>query len=410
MEDEQINQVINYLNRGVVDLINERELAWKIIESDREKRSMVVKYGVDPTAPEIHLGHTVTLRKLKHFQEQGHNVTFLIGDFTARIGDPSGRDEARKPMTEEEVLANAETYKKQIFKILQPEKTVIVYNSHWLKPIVLEDCLKLLSRGTVNDLIKRKSFAKRFEEGKPVSAIELIYPFLQGYDSVYLNSDVEIGGTDQHFNLIFGRDLQKKYGQEPQVVITLPLLEGLDGSEKMSKSLGNHVGIDEDPNTMYAKIMSANDSVMFKYFRLLTDMPLNEIEALENRLKNGETHPMDVKMLLARDIVSQYHGINAAKSSENEFLKVHRHRELPTEMPLHYIDGKNNEYDISQILVETGLAKSKGQAKRLISQKGVRLNNLVIEDPSIPVKIEDDAVLNIGKKTFLRFKYKRDDK
>ncbi len=405
MRDYELERIIEELQRGAVDFITDKELAWKFISAEKERRSVVVKYGVDPTAPEVHIGHTVTLRKLRQFQDFGQQVTFLIGDFTARIGDPSGKDDARKPMTEEEVASNAETYKKQIFKILNPEKTNIVYNSSWLKQLMLENCLKLLGSGTINDLIKRRSFAKRFEEGKPVSAIELVYPFLQGYDSVFLNSDVEVGGTDQYFNLVFARELQKKYGQEPQAVITMPLLEGLDGDEKMSKSLGNHVGIDEDPKTMYAKIMSSNDRVMFKYFRLLTQIPLSDVEKLEKEVEKGSLHPMDVKMKLAFDIVSQYHGNPQAGQAQEEFINIHRHKQTPSEMPTYFLES-GKPATIADVLVEGGIASSKSQARRLVQQRGVRLNNITLEDADRPIEFEDGDTINVGKRRYLQLKYK----
>ncbi|RJQ15567.1 tyrosine--tRNA ligase [Candidatus Woesearchaeota archaeon] len=403
-----IQEQIQYIARGTVDLITKDDLLWKLQKAEREKRSMVVKYGVDPTAPEMHLGHTVPLRKLKHFQDIGHAVTFLIGDFTARIGDPTGRSSGRQAMTEEEVLANAQSYKEQIFKILNPEKTIIVYNSDWLKPLALEQLIGLLAKNTVNNLIKRKSFVKRFENGEPVAGHELIYPFLQAYDSVALNADVELGGTDQYFNLVFGRDLQPSYGQESQVVVTTPLLEGLDGNEKMSKSLGNTIGLDASAIDMYAKLMQIRDHLMIKYFTLLTDMDDLELGKLEVALAQETIHPLDVKKRLARDITSQYHSLEQTKEAEEEFMRVYSRGELPSSLDTIVIKQDQTANGIMTpvaLMRLAGMAESNSEARRLITQRGFSIDGIVIENPYADIAVKTDMILRVGKTKYAKIAY-----
>ncbi|MDU7192496.1 MAG: tyrosine--tRNA ligase, partial [Veillonella sp.] len=326
---EQVRQI----KHGVADLINEQDLVKKIEKSIKENKPLVVKLGLDPTAPDIHLGHTVPLRKLRLFQEFGHQVVIVIGGFTARIGDPTGKSVTRPPLTKEEVLKNAETYKTQIFKVLDPEKTIVRDNSEWLESMNFADVLRLASSYTVARMMERDDFNKRFKEGRAIGVHEFMYPLMQGHDSVALHADVEFGGTDQTFNLLMGRHLQELEGQEPQVVITMPLLEGLDGVQKMSKSLGNYIGIDEEPKEMYGKAMSIPDELMMRYFMLVTDMPIEEQEDMEKRLESGELHPRDAKMQLARTIVRLYHGEEAALEAEEEFKRVFQQRALPTDIP-----------------------------------------------------------------------------
>lgn len=405
-------QKVRYVTRGVVEVIKREDLVWKFEKAEREGRSLVVKYGVDPTAPEIHIGHAVPLRTLRRFQDVGHDITFLIGDFTARIGDPSGRSTGRNAMTEEDVLANSEEYKKQIFKILIPEKTKIVYNSHWLKPLVLEEVISLLARNTVNNLVKRKSFVKRFENGDSISGHELIYPFLQAYDSVALDADIELGGTDQYFNLIFGRDLQPRYGQEPQVVMTTPLLEGLDGNDKMSKSLGNTVGITEPANDMYAKLMQVRDNLMSKYFELLTDIDISELAQIEIALQRDEVHPMDVKKRLARDITSQFHSASAAKKAEEEFVRVYSQGEKPRDMELitiNYKDTSEGYMTAVELMRHCGLAPSNSRARKLVEQRGFSIDDAVVEDPAKMIEISDSMILRVGKRKYVQVGYNRGD-
>jgi len=401
---------VRYLGRGTVEIITRDELTRKIRNTDEQGAPLVLKYGVDPTAPEIHLGHSVPLRKLRHFQNVGYDVTFLIGDFTARIGDPSGRSTGRNAMTEEEVLANAETYKQQIFRILVPEQTKLVYNSDWLKPMTLEESIKLLSRNTVNNLVKRKSFQKRFEKGEPIAGHELIYPFLQAYDSVFLKADIELGGTDQYFNLIFGRDLQPSYGQEPQVVVTTPLLEGLDGNAKMSKSLGNTVGIMEPATMMYTKLMKVKDNLVMKYFDLLTDVDQTELARIELGLGDGTLHPMDAKKRLAYEITASFHDPQQAKAAQEEFVKVYTRGELPSDLekavidPTQAPDGKLTALDL---LKACNLAESSNQARRLIGQRGFSIDGSVVEDPYREIELKDEMVLKVGKRTYVQISYKK---
>ncbi|MCF7872505.1 tyrosine--tRNA ligase [Candidatus Woesearchaeota archaeon] len=412
MASKEIQEKINYLSRGTEQIITREDLAWKLEKSERENRSMIVKYGVDPTAPDIHLGHLVPIKKLKHFQDIGHEITFLIGDFTGRIGDPSGKSSGRKAMTEEEVLKNANTYKEQIFKVLDAEKTNIVYNSSWLKNMHLEETVKLLSKNSVNNLIKRKSFSKRFGKGETVSGHELIYPFLQAYDSVALNADIELGGTDQYFNLIFGRDLQPKYGQEPQVVITTPLLEGLDGNEKMSKSLGNTVGIDENPFDMYRKIMKLKDNLIIKYFTLLTDVDELEIGHLEMDMKQNRAHPKDVKKRLAKTITTYLHSEQKANEAEKEFEKVYRQGKLPEnirDVCVEYDNSNNGKLTPIQIIRLCDLASNNGEARSIVKQRGFSIDSAIIEDPKKEISLYNNMVVKVGKEKYVRLNYKKNE-
>ena len=319
---EEVRKALEVIKRGIVDLIEEEELIKKLEKAYKENKPLKIKAGFDPTAPDLHLGHTVLLRKLRQFQDLGHEVYFLIGDFTAMIGDPSGRSETRPPLTKEQVLENAKTYEQQVFKILDPNKTKIIFNSAWFSKMNAEDIIRLCAKYTVARILEREDFKKRFEANLPISIHELIYPLFQAYDSVALQADVELGGTDQLFNLLIGRDIQKEYGQEPQVIITLPILEGLDGVQKMSKSLGNYVGIMEPPFEMYGKIMSIPDKIMWKYYELLTDIPLEKIKTLKDQVESGKYHPKEAKKRLARYLVAQFHSEELAVS--------YTHLTLPT--------------------------------------------------------------------------------
>ncbi|MEW6082695.1 MAG: tyrosine--tRNA ligase, partial [Bacillota bacterium] len=303
------------LKRGIAQIVSEEELLAKIERAKKEGRPLRVKYGADPSAPDIHLGHTVPIRKLKQFQDLGHHVIFIIGDFTGRIGDPSGRSETRRQLTEDEVMANARTYQDQIFKILNPERTEVVFNSSWLGRLDFVSVIELAAKYTLARLLERDDFKRRMEEERPVSVHELLYPLAQAYDSVAIKADVELGGTDQTFNFLLTRDIQREYGQEPQVAVTMPLLEGTDGMQKMSKSLNNYIGINEDPRETYGKIMSVPDNLMLRYLELVTEVPIEEIEAAKAGLEDGSLHPRDLKMRLAREIVSMYHGDEAAQEA-----------------------------------------------------------------------------------------------
>ena len=378
---EEVKRALNILKRGVVDLIEEEELVSKLERSIKEGRPLRVKAGFDPTAPDLHLGHTVLLRKLKQFQDLGHKVYFLIGDFTAMIGDPTGRSETRKALSREQVLENAKTYKEQVFKILDPEKTEVVFNSEWFSKMNAEDVVRLCAKYTLARILEREDFKKRYQEGIAICLHELIYPLFQAYDSVALMADVELGGTDQLFNLLIGRDIQREYGQEPQVIMTLPLLEGLDGVQKMSKSLGNYVGIMEPPFEMFGKLMSIPDHLMWKYFELLTDIPLDEIARMKEETEKGILHPKKVKQLLARTIVSQYHSKEEATRAEEEFERVFSKKEVPTEAET--VEVKAGTLYLPKFLKELGITKSSSEAKRLISQRAVDLDQRTIENEEI---------------------------
>ena len=396
---EQVRQI----KHGVADLINEQDLVKKIEKSIKENKPLVVKLGLDPTAPDIHLGHTVPLRKLRLFQEFGHQVVIVIGGFTARIGDPTGKSVTRPPLTKEEVLKNAETYKTQIFKVLDPEKTIVRDNSEWLESMNFADVLRLASSYTVARMMERDDFSKRFKEGRPIGVHEFMYPLMQGHDSVALHADVEFGGTDQTFNLLMGRHLQELEGQEPQVVITMPLLEGLDGVQKMSKSLGNYIGIDEEPKEMYGKAMSIPDELMMRYFMLVTDMPIEEQEDMEKRLESGELHPRDAKMQLARTIVRLYHGEEAALEAEEEFKRVFQQRALPTDIPEYAMDAPTEPIFVPQFCTDAGLTASNGEARRSIKAGAFKVNGEKYSEENIT--LEDGMILQVGKRKFLKIKF-----
>ena len=407
---EQVRQI----KHGVADLINEQDLVKKIEKSIKENKplvvkfidsnhSLVVKLGLDPTAPDIHLGHTVPLRKLRLFQEFGHQVVIVIGGFTARIGDPTGKSVTRPPLTKEEVLKNAETYKTQIFKVLDPEKTIVRDNSEWLESMNFADVLRLASSYTVARMMERDDFSKRFKEGRPIGVHEFMYPLMQGHDSVALHADVEFGGTDQTFNLLMGRHLQELEGQEPQVVITMPLLEGLDGIQKMSKSLGNYIGIDEEPKEMYGKAMSIPDELMMRYFMLVTDMSIEEQEDMTKRLESGELHPRDAKMQLARTIVRLYHGEEAALEAEEEFKRVFQQRAMPTDIPEYAMDAPTEPIFVPQFCTDAGLTASNGEARRSIKAGAFKVNGEKYTEENL--KLEDGMIVQVGKRKFVKIKF-----
>lgn len=396
---EQVRQI----KHGVADLINEQDLVKKIEKSIKENKPLVVKLGLDPTAPDIHLGHTVPLRKLRLFQEFGHQVVIVIGGFTARIGDPTGKSVTRPPLTKEEVLKNAETYKTQIFKVLDPEKTIVRDNSEWLESMNFADVLRLASSYTVARMMERDDFSKRFKEGRPIGVHEFMYPLMQGHDSVALHADVEFGGTDQTFNLLMGRHLQELEGQEPQVVITMPLLEGLDGIQKMSKSLGNFIGIDEEPKEMYGKAMSIPDELMMRYFMLVTDMSIEEQEDMAKRLESGELHPRDAKMQLARTIVRLYHGEEAALEAEEEFKRVFQQRAMPTDIPEYAMDAPTEPIFVPQFCTDAGLTASNGEARRSIKAGAFKVNGEKYTEENL--KLEDGMIVQVGKRKFVKIKF-----
>ena len=383
-----IKQQLEIIKRGAVQIVSEEELKFKLEESARLKRPLKVKAGFDPTAADIHLGHTVLLRKLKAFQDLGHTVIFLIGDFTARIGDPSGRSETRKQLTKDEVLKNAATYKKQISKILDTDKIQIVFNSEWFEKMSVLDILKLTTHATVAQMIARADFKKRLSKGEDISLLEFMYPLLQGYDSVKLEADVELGGTDQIFNLLVGRDIQKDFGQAQQVVITTPLLEGTDGVQKMSKSYGNYIGINEPAPSIFGKIMSISDSLMLKFYEVLTEEDLDKVKKM---------HPKVAKLQLGELIVAQYHSQGLAKKARQEFEKVFSQKETPQDLPEYKLKSQEN---IIAILINSGLVKSGNEARRLLKERAVFFEGTKVN--SIDFLPQQSGTLKVGTRRFLK--------
>lgn len=365
-----LDEQLAYLTKGAEETIRVEELRARLERSASTGEPLRVKAGFDPTAPDLHLGHTVLIRKLKHFQDLGHTVIFLIGDFTGLIGDPSGRNVTRPPMTPEQVEANAETYKKQVFKILDPEKTVVDFNSRWLASLSGRDWITLCSKYTVARMLERDEFAKRIKEQRPISIHEMLYPLSQAYDSVALKADVELGGTDQKFNLLVGRDIQQEYGQPPQVIMTMPILEGLDGLQKMSKSLDNYVGIQEPPAVMFGKIMSISDSLMWRYYTLLTDLTPEQISALQQSVTSGNAHPLRVKKDLARRIVADFHGEEAALHAQKDFEAQFRDKALPDDLAVRELELREPR-KVFRLLTELGLASSNAEAQRKIKEGAV---------------------------------------
>ena len=388
---EDINTQLELIRRGTAEIISEEDLIAKL----KENRPLNIKAGFDPTAPDLHLGHTVVLQKMKHFQELGHNVTFLIGDFTGMIGDPTGKSETRKPLTKEQVLANAETYKEQVFKILDPEKTKICFNSSWLEPMTMKETLSLMAKFTVARIIERDDFQKRYKAGEPIGMHEFMYPIMQGYDSVCMNADIELGGTDQKFNLLVGRDLLRQYGKQAQIAITMPIIEGLDGVQKMSKSLGNYVGISESPKDMFGKLMSITDELMFRYYTLLSDMSLADIEKMKKDIETGDFHPMQAKKNLAREIVTRYHGAQAGLDAEEEFVRIFSNRNTPTDIQEYKISG-----NFLDIILALNFASSKSEARRLAEQGGVHFENEKIYD--LTITPDHEGILKVGKRKFAK--------
>ncbi len=381
-------EALNIIKRGTAEIISPKGLEDKLLASSRLKKKLCIKAGFDPTAPDIHLGHVVLIRKLKHFQDLGHNVYFLIGDYTALIGDPTGRDQARPKVDKKEILKNTKTYKEQVFKILDPKKTKIVFNSDWLAKLSAQEVLELTSHCTVAQMLARADFKKRFEDQKEISLLEFAYPLLQGYDSVHLKADVELGGTDQKFNLLMGRQLQEVYRQEPQVVIMTPLLVGTDGVKKMSKSLGNYIGINESPKEIFGKIMSISDELMLNYFELLTDMDLMDVKKL---------HPKEAKLQLAQEIVRQFYDDKRAQNARLEFDQVFSQKQVPTDV-LKCSLKKVKTSNIVDILLDYKLVSSKKEARRLIAQKAISFEGVKIEDEHWTAQ---PGVLKVGKLRYL---------
>ncbi len=395
-----VEEQLAYLRKGLAELIREEDLRERILLRAREGRPLRVKAGFDPTAPDLHLGHTVLLRKMKHFQDLGHQVVFLIGSATAMIGDPSGRNKTRPPLSMEEIRANTETYKAQVFKILDSEKTEIRYNSDWLGKLSFEDVVRLCSKYTVARILERDDFSKRYKDGVPISVHELLYPLAQAYDSVALECDVELGGTDQKFNLLVGREIQKDYGQPPQIVATVPILEGLDGEEKMSKSLGNYIGITEAAEVMFRKVMQISDSLMFRYYELLTDVSMEEISAMQERMAKGELHPMTAKMELGQMIVTDFHSAAEAGRAAEEFNRVVRQRETPADIrvvPLpEGVRATNGLVNVEKLIARAGLAESVSDASRKRKAGAIEINGQRVTELLVPVA-GGELLIHVGK-------------
>lgn len=392
----QSKEQLEVLKKNVVDFVNDEDLLSKL----ERKRQLRVKLGVDPSRPDLHLGHAVVLFKLRQFQDLGHQVVLIIGDFTAQIGDPSGRDSTRPMLSEEEVRQNAKSYEEQAFRVLDKTKTEVRFNSEWLSKMNFKDVIKLASKYTVARMLERDDFSKRYSSNIPISIAEFLYPLAQAYDSVAINADVELGGTDQYFNLLVGRKIQEEVGQEPQVVMTMPIIEGTDGKMKMSKSYGNYIAFNDTPFDMYGKLMSIPDELIIKYMRLLTHLPENEINQYEYMIQNKSINPRDVKMKLAFEITKFFHGLEQAKDAESEFVKIFRKKELPSEMPVIVLD--KDEVELVELLMKLQVVPSKSEARRLIIQGGVKLDDVKVTDIYAKISVDREKILRIGKRQFFK--------
>ncbi|MEW6337123.1 MAG: tyrosine--tRNA ligase [Acidobacteriota bacterium] len=399
-----VKEQMELLLKGCVDVVRPEDLEARLTAAAREGRPLTVKVGFDPSAPDLHLGHTVVIRKMRHFQHLGHRVVFLIGDFTGMIGDPTGKKATRPQLTRDQVAANAETYKRQIFRLLDPVETVIDFNARWLGALTSEEWIRLTAKVTLAQMLERDDFSKRLAAGEAISLHELLYPVAQAYDSVALRADVELGGTDQLFNLLVGRDLMGKLGLPPQIVMTLPLLEGLDGVEKMSKSLGNTVAVEDPAEEMFGKLMSVSDALMWKYWTLLTDRTPAQIQALQRAVSGGARHPMDVKFELARTITADFYDAPAAAGAEEHFRQVHQRREVPDEIPSRELPAAASGVQLHRLLVHAGLAESNSDARRLVQQGGVKIDGETARDANATVPAHEGATLlvQVGKRRFAR--------
>ncbi len=396
-----IDEKIALLARGTVDFVARDELEKKLKRSEETGKPLIVKAGFDPTAPDLHLGHTVLLQKMKHFQDLGHDVQFLIGDFTGMIGDPTGKSETRKPLTPGQIKQNAETYKEQVFKILDGTRTKVVFNSQWLSRLNFADVIKLGSELTVARMLERDDFRRRFENQQPISIHEFFYPLAQGYDSVAMQADVELGGTDQLFNLLMGRDLQRNRGMEPQVVMTMPLLEGLDGVNKMSKSLGNYIGVAESADNIYGKVLSISDELMFRYYYLLSDLSEAEIEELKRRVAEGGLHPKAVKQQLARELTARFHNEEAARQAEKNFDKVFQQGGVPDDVA-EYRVAAGVAVPLANLLADANLVKSTSEARRMVQQGAVSVDGQKVEGIETELSPQGEYLLKVGKRRFCR--------
>jgi len=412
MEDAvlpEIDDHLNYLTKGCVDVVPAEQLAGKLRNSKKSGKPLVVKVGFDPSAPDLHLGHTVVIRKMHHFQQLGHQVVFLIGDFTGMIGDPTGKKSTRPQLTPEEIEVNAATYRRQIYKLLDPETTIIDFNSRWLGALASADWIRLAAKVTVAQMLERDDFRTRYENQQPIALHEFLYPLAQAYDSVALEVDVELGGTDQLFNLLVGRHLMREHGMEPQVVMTLPLLEGLDGVEKMSKSLGNYVAVEDTPGEMFGKLMSISDDLMWKYWLLLTDHSAEDIDTEKLRVADGSIHPMDVKKALASTIVTEFHSADAAGAAQQEFERVFSTGHLPQEIPELSISPTGEKMLLSKVLLEVELAASNSEARRLLQQGAVKVDGDAVKDikAEIVTTRDEPLLVQVGKRRFAKVSFSK---
>ncbi|MGD9874053.1 MAG: tyrosine--tRNA ligase [Kiritimatiellia bacterium] len=402
MKNREVERQISILADRTVDLHSVHELRSKLERSLAENRPLRVKLGADPSAPDIHLGHVVPLNKLREFQDLGHLVVFIIGDFTGMIGDPSGKSVTRPQLSREQVMANAKSYQEQVFKVLDPAKTEIRFNSEWLSPMKFEDVIRLSAHVTVAQILARDDFSKRYAASQPISLVEFLYPLVQAYDSVMIKADVELGGTDQLFNLLLGRELQKTYNQEPQIVMTLPLLEGLDGVNKMSKSLGNYIGVSEPAREIYGKAMSVSDALMWRYFSLILCMPEAEIAEIRKAVQIGARHPRDVKDELARKLVAKFHDEASAAQASEEFTRIFSQNKLPDDVPEVRVKTAGGKMGIVDLLVSAGLAPSKGEARRLIEQGGVKIDDEKVSDIHAEIALKTGMIVRAGKRKFAK--------
>ncbi len=402
-----VSEQLAIIKRGAVEILVEKELQEKLEKSASSGVPLKIKAGFDPTAPDLHLGHTVLLHKMRQFQQMGHEIFFLIGDFTGMIGDPTGKSETRKPLTREDVLKNAETYKEQVFKILDPDKTKVVFNSEWLAKLNASDMITLASKYTMARMMEREDFSNRFANQLPISIHEFLYPLIQGYDSVALKADVELGGTDQKFNLLVGRELQREWGQIPQTVITMPLLEGLDGVNKMSKSLGNYIGINEPADEIFGKIMSVSDELMIRYYELLSDMSLSDLDSLRSRVKDGSLHPMEAKKQLGREMVARYHSTSAAAQAEENFTKRFRDNQTPDEMPEIILGMDEGNALLCKVLAQAELVKSNSEGRRAIQQGGVKVNGEKVSDENLEIACSGAYIIQVGKRRFAKVRFEK---
>jgi len=395
-----VDKQLEVISRGTVELLPLEELKNKLETSRRENKPLRIKQGFDPTAPDIHLGHTVGIRKLRQFQELGHRVIVIIGDYTGMVGDPSEKSSTRPRLTHQDVMANAQTYEKQFFKILDREKTEVRYNGDWFSRMSFAEIMNLASKFTVARMLERDDFAKRYAAQQPISIHEFFYPLMQGYDSVMIQADVEIGATEQKFNLVIGRQIQKEYGQEPQVVLTLPVLEGIDGVQRMSKSLGNYIGIDEPAEEMYGKTMSIPDKLIYSYFELVTDVPLKELKEVKKELEDPGKNPMDLKRHLARTLVRMYHDQAAALAAEDHFNLIHKQHDIPEDIAEFKVTGQSKR--LIDLMVAAGLVSGTGEARRLIRQGGVKLDGETVEDELLEIHSGSGQILKVGKRKFIK--------